>query len=359
MPSDRARGPRPEPLRFLVPSPPRFGAPVEIAPGLRWLRLPLPMALDHVNCWMLDEGAGVAVVDTGLDTRRTRALWRAALDGRRVTRVLCTHHHPDHMGLAGWFAETHGAEILMPRTGWLTARRLQRDVQDRPAPETVAFWRAAGMDAAILSARLAERPFNLADVTAPLPPGHTRLRGDTRIVLGGRRWTVRMGEGHAPEHATLWDEAGGIVLGGDQMLPSISPNLSVYPSAPEADPVGDWLASCARLRGHARDGMTVLPGHGLPYRGLARRLGQMIDNHLGALDRLRAHLARPRTACACFTPLFGREIGAGAYGLALGEAVAHCQHLVHRGETRRDRDPATGAWLYRMANAGEGADLPR
>jgi glyoxylase-like metal-dependent hydrolase (beta-lactamase superfamily II) len=325
--------------------PPEAGRPFGVAEGIEWLRLPLPMALDHVNCWILAEADGVSLVDTGCDTGRTRAMWEAALGGRRVRRVLATHHHPDHIGLAGWFQSEHGAELMASRTAWLMARMLQLDEQERPVRETVAFWRAAGMDEAELETRRDTRPFNFADVVAPLPLGYTRVTDEQMLKLGGRWWHVRMGGGHAPEHVTLWEEDGDLVLGGDQLLPSISPNLGVHATEPEADPVTDWLVSCERLKGYATPDKLVLPGHKLPFRGLPYRLGQLIENHRGALDRLHAHLATPQPAGKCFRPLYRREVPPGRYGLALVEALAHCLHLEQVGRARRHVDE-DGTWLF-------------
>jgi glyoxylase-like metal-dependent hydrolase (beta-lactamase superfamily II) len=326
-----------------------------VAEGILWLRLPLPMKLDHVNAYALaDDDGGWTVVDTGFDTGKTRALWQAALAGplagRPLRRVLVTHHHPDHIGLAGWMQTAHGADLWIPRTAWLFARMLQLDAQPRPAPETLAFWRAAGMDADRLARRAAERPFNFADVVAPLPLGYRRIQEGETLTAGGRRWSVRFGHGHAPDHATLWSLDDTLVLGGDQLLPGISPNLGVYATEPEADPVGDWLDSCTRLAAHARDDQLVLPGHKLPFTGLPLRLAQLIDNHSGALDRLVSHLDQPRTAADCFAPLFRREIAEGEYGLALVEAVAHLNHLHQAGLATRSRR-ADGAWLWRRGDA--------
>jgi glyoxylase-like metal-dependent hydrolase (beta-lactamase superfamily II) len=286
----------------------------------------------------------------GFDTGKARAIWEAVLSGplagRPVRRVLVTHYHPDHVGLAGWF-QARGAELWTTRTSWLLARMLVLDEQPLPVAETVAFWTSAGMAPGILAQRLAERPFNFCDVVAPLPLGYRRIAEGDRMRIGGRDWDVRMGDGHAPEHATLWSSDGTLVLGGDQLLPSISPNLGVYASEPEADPVGDWIASCRRLAPFATEGQLVLPGHKLPYAGLPTRMRQLEENHEGALDRLAAHLRVPRTAAECFPPLFLREIGPGEYGLALVEAMAHCLHLWHRGIAVRERRE-DGAWLWRV-----------
>ncbi|MEM9248976.1 MAG: MBL fold metallo-hydrolase [Pseudomonadota bacterium] len=357
--SNAAPTPRPAPIRTPWDTPPPEGTAVEVAEDILWMRLPLPMALDHVNVYALrdrdgDED-GWTLVDTGFATRRTRAIWETLLAGplagAPVRRVLVTHHHPDHVGLAGWFQATHGAELLTTRTAWLFARMLTLDAQERPAAETIAFWRAAGMTPEILEQRMAERPFNFADCVAPMPLGFSRLAEGQTIMLGGRAWHVRLGQGHAPDHATLWSQDGTLVIGGDQLLPSISPNLGAYATEPDADPVAEWLASCARFALEATDTQLVLPGHKLPFTGLPARLVQLADNHHGALARLRDWLAAsPRTAHECFTPLFKRDIGGGEYGLALVEAMAHLNHLHHAGETRRTRR-ADGAWVYELAGS--------
>jgi len=339
-------------IRFPVTEPPAHGEALELAEGVLWLRFPLPMKLDHVNVFVFDDGDGWTVVDTGFDSQKTRTIWHAALNGplngKPVTRVLVTHHHPDHIGLAGWFQSHHGAELVTTRTAWLMARMLTLDVQAAPTSETLAFWRAAGMDPDVLEQRKKERPFNFADVVAPLPLGFKRIKEGDAVMLGGRGWTVRIGNGHAPEHATLWSEDGRLVIGGDQLLPTISPNLGVYATEPEADPVADWLEACERLKPFANDTQLVLPGHKLPFTGLPQRMRQLIDNHHGALARLLAYLARPHTAAECFTPLFKRKIGPGEYGLALVEAMAHVNHLHQLGRlTRIRRDD--GAWLWQRA----------
>ncbi|WP_432759507.1 MBL fold metallo-hydrolase [Defluviimonas salinarum] len=339
-------------IRYPFDRAPATGEAVEVAEGVLWLRLPLPMALDHVNVYALDDGDGWTLVDTGLDTRRTRAAMEAALagplKGKPVHRVVVTHYHPDHVGLAGWF-QARGAELLTTRTSWLFARMLTLDEHPVPVAETLEFWRAAGMAPDLFAARAAERPFNFCDVVAPLPLGYTRIAEGQRLRMGGRDWTVRIGHGHAPDHATFWEVGGNLVIGGDQLLPSISANLGVYASEPSADPVAEWIASCEAFRPHARAGQLVLPGHKLPFTGLPTRLIQMIENHTGALARLQAHLTTPRTAAECFAPLFKRPIGEGEYGLALVEAVAHLNHLLHAGlAVRAKRED--GAWLWQTTN---------
>lgn len=332
-------------------TPPAKGTAREIADGILWIRLSMPLGLDHVNVYALREPNGWTVIDTGLDTKLNRREWAAIikddLRGDPILRVVVTHHHPDHVGLAGWFM-AQGAELLMTRTAWLTARMLTLDEEPTPSPEAVSFWRGAGMDEALLSKRLDNRPFNFCDTVYPLPLGFTRLEEGAVHRLGGRDWVVHLGQGHAPDHATLWCQDAPLVLAGDQLLPSISPNLGVYPTEPMADPVAEWLESCARFETMAREDHLVLPGHKLPYYGLPARLAQLSDNHHGALARLREHLrAEPRTAVDCFAPLFKRQIDEATYGLAMVEAVAHLNHLYHLGEVAREMD-ARGAWVWQL-----------
>ena len=333
------------PIAFPFPEPPAHGAAVEIAEGILWTRLPLPMALDHVNLYALDDGAeGWTLVDTGLDWARGRAALEAfregPLGGRPIHRVILTHHHPDHVGLAGRLV-AEGATLMASRVAWLTARMLVLDRHETPTAEQIAFRRRAGVTGAALETWRAERPFNFADCVAPIPLGFRALSDGDRVHAGGRDWHVVLGEGHAPAQVTLWDSEGRLALVADQVLPGISPNIGVYPTEPEADPLAGWLATCRRLAEglEGRDPL-LLPGHQAPFTGAARRLTQLIDNHGTALERVMAALAEaPATAQDLFPVLYRREIGAREHGLALVEAVAHVNHLAASGRIRPTERP--------------------
>ncbi|EEB82982.1 MBL fold metallo-hydrolase [Roseobacter sp. GAI101] len=341
---------KPVGLRYPWETPPAHDAAIEIAPGVLWLRLPLPMKLDHVNVYAFDEGDSWTIIDTGFSSKKAKAIWgdlmAGPLGGKPVSRVIVTHHHPDHIGLAGWFQTEHGAELVTTRTAWLTARMLTLDAQEAPAAETLAFYKLSGMDRDLHDKRAAERPFNFSDVVDPLPLGFTRIKQGDRITIGGRVFDVHMGNGHAPEHATFWSRDDHLVIAGDQILSSISPNVGVYATEPMADPIGEWLEACERLAPLAREDHLVLGGHKLPFTGLPTRMRQLIENHHGALKRLVKFIDTPKSASECFPTLFKRKIGEGEYGLALVEAVAHLSHLYQTGLATRSLRAEDGAWVY-------------
>lgn len=337
-------------IRYPWDTPPETGEAIEIAEGVLWLRLPLPMALDHVNIYALDEGDSWTLIDAGLYSKRSVDIWETLLagplKGKPVGRIILTHHHPDHVGMAGWFIE-RGAEFWTSRTAYLMSRMLILDVEHKVTPQVQQFWRRGGMSEEVLRKRLSERPFNFADIAYPLPVGYQRVQQDDVIRAGGRDWDVHMGNGHAPEHLTLWSRDDNLVLSGDQILSSISPNIGVHATEPDADPLADWMESCTRLKTLAREDHLVLGGHKLPFTGLPTRMHQLIENHHGGLRRLRKHLTEPRTAAECFPPLFKRTIDEGTYGLALVEAIAHLNHLYQTGEIGRTLRE-DGAWLWQM-----------
>jgi glyoxylase-like metal-dependent hydrolase (beta-lactamase superfamily II) len=336
------------PLGRGAPAP---GALIEIAEGVHWARIPMPGSLNHINVWALDDGeGGIALVDTGLNLPQSREAWEALfagpLAGRTVTRVICTHFHPDHIGMAGWLTERFGVRLWMTRGEWTWARMLTTDVRDAPPPEAAAYQRAAGWDEERIAAEAAKGWGRFASVVSPVPISYVRMQDGDEIRIGARDWRVVIGNGHSPEHACLVDEAGRLIIAGDQVLPRITSNVSLSLSEPEGDPLGDWLDSIAKLR-TLPDDLLVLPSHGEPFTGLHVRLDALRDGHQGRLDALHDHLAEPKRAIDCFGKLFGRAIDDGSYPLATGEAMAHLRHLETQGRAlREDRD---GVHWYRSA----------
>jgi len=330
---------------------PASGGVMTVAPGLRWVRLQIPGPLRHVNCWLLDEADGVALVDTGFNTADARAAWKQVfagpLSGTAVTRVIGTHMHPDHIGLAGWMSAYHRCPILMTRGEWLMARLLVADARDAVPDEVVATWRGAGWSDDQIATASARGWSFFRHIVTPLPLGFRRLVDGMALRVGARDWRVVTGSGHSPEHACLLDEANGIFIAGDQVLPRISPNVSLTANEPDADPLGEWFASIAKLKTLPAD-LLVLPGHGDPFTGLHPRLDAMDAEHRTRLDALAALLrAAPVRAVDVFATLFSRAIGDDMRGMATGEALAHLRRLEVEGRARREaRD---GVWWWHPA----------
>ncbi|MEM7545621.1 MAG: MBL fold metallo-hydrolase [Pseudomonadota bacterium] len=322
-----------------IPAP---GEAIEVADRILWLRLPLPMTLDHVNIYALDDGDGWTVIDTGFQTGKTKEIWADLLNGplaaKRVKRIIATHHHPDHVGLAGWLQAEESAQFLTTRTSFLFTRMLTLDHHERTSDLNLLHMKRAGAPEEMIEKARNREPMNFSRVVAPLSHGYTRIRDGGRIEMGGRMWRIFTGDGHAPEHATFWSADGKILISGDQVLPRISPNLGVYPNEPEADPVGEWLVSCQKFQPYATEGHLVLPGHNRPFTGLPKRLEQLIDNHHGAIKRLRKFLSEPRSAVDCFDTIYKRRINEGEFGLAMVEAIAHLNHMFASGEATKSLD---------------------
>lgn len=325
---------------------PDYGAVIPLAAGVGWTRLPVPGPLNHINIWLLDDGEGVAIVDTGLDIPPSREAWETLiagpLAGRTMTRVIVTHFHPDHLGLAGWLCRRFGVRLWMTRGEWLFARMLTADVRDAPPGEALAYWRMAGWGEEAIAAEAAKGWGRFASMVSEVPVSFRRIEEGDVLGIGARDWRVVIGSGHCPEHACLVDEAGKLMIAGDQVLPRITSNVSLSLSEPEADPLGDWLASIAKLKTLPVD-LLVLPSHGEPFLGLHTRLDKLAEGHAGRLDALHGFLVEPRRAVDCFGILFARAVG-DHIGLATGEALAHLRHLETTGRAIREMRDGT-AWF--------------
>ncbi len=328
---------------------PGTGETIRIANGIRWARIPMPGSLGHINSWLLDDADGVAVVDTGvcltLCSDAWKALYAGALKGVPITRVIGTHLHPDHIGLAGWIAKKHGVKLWMTRGEMLTARMIVNDTSETVPDEALRQSRAAGWDEAAIERQKSEGWGRFGMMVFPLPRSYVRIKDGDRIDMGAHQWRVVTGSGHSPEHACLWNEREGVLVSGDQVLPRISSNVSVNITEPDADPLGEWLASIDKLLGLVPPDVITCPAHGEPFKGLHVRLSALRDEHRMRLYRLAETIAdTPMRAVDCFPLLFNRPIGEHNQGLATGEALAHLKRLEIEGRVRKeDRD---GVWWY-------------
>ncbi|WP_448585193.1 MBL fold metallo-hydrolase [Thermaurantiacus sp.] len=329
---------------------PEDGGISEVADGVFWVRMPLPFSLDHINLWVLDGQDHWVIVDTGVQTPDIAGFWRALfagpLAGKPVGRLIVTHYHPDHIGLAGWLSRKAQVPLETSRGEFLLARTLTLDVAPEPPAEALAFYRAHGWAEPWLERLRASGWGQFGRGVSRLPTGFRRLADGDQLLIGGRCWQVLVGAGHSPEHVCLWNREEGLLLAGDQVLPRITSNVSVYPTEPEANPLADWLASIEKLR-QVPDRTLVLPAHNEPFTRLHARLDQLDRDHRLKLARLLDGLAEPRHAAECFGALFGRPIGEGEIQMATGEAVAHLRWLEAAGAA--ERIEADGRIRFRRA----------
>lgn len=338
-------------LRFPFPEGPAEGHAIEIAPGVKWLRMPLGGSLAFINVWALADGEGWAIVDTGISGQRTMQAWRdgfrGPLDGKRATRVFVTHMHPDHIGMAGWLTRKYDCRLWITRLEFLTCRSLSADTGREAPDDGIRFYRAAGWDEEALETYRARFGFFGKGLHA-LPDSFHRLRDGDRVQIGDHEWEVVVGSGHSPEHGCFYCPELKLLISGDQILPKISSNVAVFPTEPDGDPLHEWLSSLARIKERVPDDVLVLPAHNDPFYGLHARIDDLIAGHEQGLARLRHILTEPRRVVDVFHVLFRRPITPGLLNLATGEGLAHLNYLVARGQAVRTRDESGVDW-YRAA----------
>lgn len=326
-------------VRIAFETTPERGHPIEVAPGIHWIRLPLDSNLDHVNVYALHDRSGWTLVDTGCNSDQCKdALDAVFKDGPlahlSINRVISTHYHPDHIGLAGKLVKD-GADLYATRVCWLFAKMLQIDDRQLPCHEQIEFVEQAGLKGMELAAYRRRAPSNYSQLVSPLPYSYTRIKQGDVIKIGERTWTIQIGNGHAAEHATLWSN-DGIAITGDQILAGTASNLSVHPCEPRADLVSEWLESCERFMHLADEQTLCLPGHNVPFRGLPTRCEQLLASQKAVLSRLYESLDRPKTAVECLDTVYRRSLAASERSALIAETVGFLNHLRKQGMVERE-----------------------
>jgi glyoxylase-like metal-dependent hydrolase (beta-lactamase superfamily II) len=321
------------------PEPPAPGDVREIAPGILWLRFALPFLLNHVNIYLIEDDGGWAAFDTGLGDDATRAAWdtifAGPLHGQRLTRVICSHYHPDHVGLVGWLTKRFACPLWMPRTEILTVRVLE----NREMAANPKFYNERGLDTDA-GGRVAGDGHGYLRMVTGLPLDFQRLQANQSLRIGGRDFTVHTGGGHAPEQAMLHCPSDGLFLSADQVLVRISPNISVQAMEPQANPLGEYLASLTALSHTIPPEVLVLPGHQLPFTGLPTRAAELANHHATRCALLAdACRTEPRAAADLLSVMFKRQLDAHQTGFAFGEVLAHINYMLARGELTQARHP--------------------
>lgn len=321
---------------------PVAGSVREVVPGLKWLRMPLPFALDHINLWLLDderEGrTGFSVIDCGVATDPTRAAWESifagAMAGHPVLRVLATHCHPDHVGLSGWLCERFGAPFWATSGEFGFARMMAAALPGVDGPSAIPHFERHGLTDPAMLEQMRSRRNYYPSLVPSVPESYTRLQDGQVIRIGQLRWRVITGFGHSPEHASLYSEEAKVLISGDMVLPRISTNVSVFAVEPEGNPLQQYLDSLGKFAGLPDDTL-VLPSHGRPFRGLHTRIAQLREHHVARLAEVQEACREPRSAVDIVPIMFRRQLDAHQLSFALGEALAHLHKLWNDGMLER------------------------
>lgn len=329
----------PQTVDFPYSATPKPGETIEVRPGIFWARLALPFRLDHVNVYLIEDGAGLALIDTGIDNRATRAAWETLLSGplagRKLTRVIATHFHPDHIGLAGWLCERFDLPLLMSQTEYLMALNIRLDPSALKSEPYRSFYRSHGLSEESTEILLGNGLEYLRMVSSP-PRTFQRIVPGDKLRIGGRNFVTMAGGGHSPEQVMLHSADDNLILAADQILAKISPNVSVEAMAPDSDPLGLYLRSLRALKRRLPEDVLVLPGHNLPFVGLAVRADELIAHHEArCIAIVEACMLKPQTVADLVPIVFGRAIDdPHQLVFAFGEALAHVNTMVRSGRLR-------------------------
>jgi glyoxylase-like metal-dependent hydrolase (beta-lactamase superfamily II) len=328
-------------LKFTVQRPPAYGELTDVLPGLFWVRLPVPMALNHVNCWLLDDGPGWTLVDCGMNTDEIfeiwDKLWRGLLRSRPLQNLTLTHAHIDHFGFAGYMVKESKCVVRLPLAEWLSGWMTWHEREEGLSEQFVSYIKCNGASdddaAAIVGAQRRSKYLGLRP-----PRKFTRIRDGDTVVMGQREWRVITAGGHSPEHASFYCEKDRILIAGDQILSHITPSVIVPSAQPDANPMKEYLDSLARFESLPPDTL-VLPSHGLPFRALHTRLAQLREHHQARLDDVASVITSSTSAFALAQEAFPRVLYDNPRQ-AFGESLAHLNMLASMGRLTRDVNAA-------------------
>jgi len=328
----------PRRLHYVDTPVPPSGQSVTIAPGVRWGRIPLPLDLNHINVWLVETEGGCVVVDTGMAASIGKDAWEAIerdyFSQRPLRAVFITHIHPDHIGLANWLQERLGVPVMMSRRTYQLAHAMWSGEAQSHFNSAEQFFSSHGVTDA-LQIRSMFRPDRFARMTSGLPKVEQFIADEDSIRWGTGEWTALETNGHAEGHLCLSNPAARLLISGDQVLPTISSNISFMFHSTDPNPLGSYLASLQRLRALPEETL-VLPAHGVPFRGLRQRIDDLTGHHEQQLDKLAALCVEPKVAVEVLPFMFRRELKDMHLFLAIGEALAHLEYLVHAGRVRRE-----------------------
>ena len=322
--------------RFPFSKPPFPGEMTEIALGIKWLRFPLPYRLDHINIYLIEDDGGWCVLDAGIHDEHTLKLWKAVLSGplsdSHLTRLIVTHHHPDHIGAAGWLCHEAGIPLSISQTAYLACANISLDPGSPQDRQFYDFYLSHGM-APEVAELMGTNGLEYLRKVSPLPNTFLRLLSGDTLTIGARKFRVLTGDGHAPEQVMLYCAEDCLFFSADQVIAKISPNVSVWPSEPDGDPLGHFLRTARRIRENLPDDVLVLPGHQLPFYGLHERCNDLVKHHEHRCDLIGEACSGKHLTVSDLVPVvFPRELNIHQLGFAFSETLAHVNRMLRRAE---------------------------
>ncbi len=322
---------------------PAYGTTIEVAPGVHWLQMPLPMSLNHINLYLIEDKDGWTIVDTGIRGEETRELWHeifaSTLGSKPVTRIICTHMHPDHTGQAGFLYEHWQAPLHMSYAEYYQARSMMSMMNQGANWQAEQYFVRAGLSADFMESMRANRSnFTPEPEDKPIPGSFVRLSEGDVLNIGNLDWQVITGTGHSPEHVCLYCKELRVLISGDQILPIITSNVSVQPTEPFGNPMLGWIASLEKFHKILPNDILVLPAHNAPFYGVHERLMELIDHHEDRMLVLEENCVEPQVALDLLPHLFKRELEGHSMFMALGECIAHLHCLMTRNRIERMLD---------------------
>ncbi len=327
---------------------PTEGSLTKLVDGVYWLRMPLPFELNHINLYLIEDDDGWFIVDTGVAGKRTAKLWEQITQqlDKPICGVIVTHLHPDHIGQAGTLCEKWQVPLYMTGTEYYTARALRGGYQGASNTPDVEHYRSLGLDNSIIE-KITQGGGGYSQIVDPIPVSFIRLHDGKTLSINKRNWQVMVGRGHSPEHACLYCEELNILLSGDHILPSISPNIGVYSTEPMANPLDDYLRTLVPF-GELPAETLCCPAHGLPFTGIPHRANELISHHQEHLSELLSACKKPLTVLACLPVLFKRELVGNQLFFAVAECVSHLNYLLYQDKLERTSDE-NGVYHYKTA----------
>jgi glyoxylase-like metal-dependent hydrolase (beta-lactamase superfamily II) len=321
-------------LRFPFPEPPETGETREIAPGVLWVRIPLPFRLNHINIYLIEDGGGWAVLDTGIANKATQDIWEGLISGplagKKLTRLIVSHYHPDHIGLAGWLAGRFGLPLLTTQTTYLQCLTISLRPGALDSQVYHDFYLRNGLKADF-AALVATQGHGYLKMVVPLPPVFQRIVGGDTLKIGGRDFRVMTSDGHAPEQAMLYCEEERLFFGADQVLERITPNVSVWAMDPHGDPLGLYLRSLRELQSALPEDVLVLPGHHRPFTGLHTRAGELMEHHARRCQAIEDAVREPQSPAGLMPVIFRHALDPHEMSFAVSEVLAHVNYMLRQG----------------------------